>query len=152
MKTLVFFLALFCCSSVLSGQPTAQHFNTLSWLEGTWKRTNAKPGRSGIEQWKKISDTEWHGQGVNLKGTDTTFVEKMKLITKDGNIFFVADVPENKGEVYFKLTELSEKSFTCENAQHDFPKKIIYERNGNAVKAIISGYGKAMEYLFERIE
>ena len=52
----------------------------LTWLTGTWERTNAKTGRSGVEIWKVISDVEMTGRGISLKGNDTTFVEKLKII------------------------------------------------------------------------
>lgn len=125
--------------------------NKLSWLEGSWSRTNGKPGRSTHEHWTKISNAAWKGLGVTLHGSDTAFVEKMKLISKDGSLYYVADVPENKRLVYFKFTEMTDTSFTCENPDHDFPKKIIYILNGNLLKATISGNGKSIEYLFEKM-
>jgi Domain of unknown function (DUF6265) len=122
----------------------------LDWLNGEWSRTNAKPGRSGFEIWKKNSDKEMTGRGINLKGTDTTFVEKLKIIVKDEAIYYVADVPENKEPVLFKLTSQSASTLVFENPKHDFPKKISYELSGKKLKATISGDCKAMEYLFER--
>jgi hypothetical protein len=62
----------------------------------------------------------------------------------------VADVPENKEPVYFKLTTITDHSFTCENPQHDFPKTISYIKDGIKLKATISGNGKSIEYLFDR--
>jgi hypothetical protein len=120
----------------------------LSWLEGTWERTNTKPGKKGFETWTKVSDTEWKGKGVNLTGADTTFIEKLKLIVKEGVPYYVADVPENQKEVLFKFTALTRNGFVCENPQHDFPKKISYQRDGDKLKAVISGDGKSIEYLF----
>ena len=120
----------------------------LSWLEGKWERTNTKPGKKGFEIWTKVSATEWKGKGVSLTGADTTFVEKLKLIVKDGTPYYVADVPENQKEVLFRFTTLTENSFVCENLQHDFPKKISYQRDGDKLKAVISGDGKSIEYLF----
>jgi len=142
---LAFFLA---CNAQVT--PVAGDFEKLQWLEGNWTRTNAKPGRSGHERWVKTSESEWRGWGVSMSGNDTTFVEKLKLVIRDNTINYVADVPENKGVVYFKFTELTGDRFTCENPEHDFPKKIFYERNGNKLKAVVSGNGKSIEYLFEK--
>jgi hypothetical protein len=122
----------------------------ISWLEGKWERTNTKPGKKGFEVWTKVSSTEWRGNGVNLSGTDTTFVEKLKLVVKDGTPYYVADVPENQKQVFFKFTEFTDNGFVCENPQHDFPKKISYQREGDKLKAIISGDGKSIEYHFVR--
>jgi hypothetical protein len=136
-------------NNTLVAQQVNKDFQKLDWLEGTWTRTNVKPGRSAKEIWQKISATEWHGLGISMKGTDTSFVEKLKLLIKDNTIFYVADIVENKEPVYFKLTSITDNSFTCENPQHDFPKKIIYQKEGDKVKATISGDGKSFDYLFE---
>jgi hypothetical protein len=151
MKKLFLVAFVFFCFQNLSAQTSANiDFKKLDWLEGTWIRTNAKPGRSGHERWVKISDTEMHGWGVSMKGNDTSFVEKIKLVVKDDNIYYVADVPENKEPVYFKLIEITDNSFICENPQHDFPKRIEYRSEGTKLKATISGNERSIEYLFER--
>ncbi len=133
----------------ISSQAQA-NLKKLTWLTGTWQRTNAKPGRSGVEIWQPISDVEMQGRGINLKGSDTTFTEKLKIIIKAGVIYYVADVPENKEPVLFKLTSQSDMSLIFEKPQHDFPKKISYELTGTKLKAVVSGDGKAIEYRFEK--
>lgn len=120
----------------------------LEWLNGTWTRTNAKAGRSGAEVWTKKSATEMTGRGITLKGTDTSYVEKIRIVVKDGKLFYVADVPQNKTETWFEFTEITEHGFVVENPKHDFPKKISYQLTGNELKATISGDGKSMDYLF----
>ena len=143
-----YWIWLFVMGSIsLAAQP---NLKKLEWIIGNWQRTNAKPGRSGVEIWKKISGTEFSGRGISLKGTDTAFVEKLKIIVKESDVFYVADVPENKGLVYFQLTASTAITLTFENTSHDFPKKIFYKVNGNKLKAIVSGDGKSIEYLFER--
>jgi hypothetical protein len=125
-------------------------FKRLSWLEGTWTSTNSKPGQTGYENWKLTVLGELGGVGVTMKGNDTVFVEKFKIASRDGDLFYVADVPENKSPVYFKLTEITDNGFTCENPEHDFPKKIAYVKDGDKLKATISGDGKSRDFLFIR--
>ena len=138
-------------SFLVAQQPTQPHnLSQVEWLLGTWNRTNAKPGRTGIEEWKKVSDTELHGRGISMKGTDTTFIEKIKIVKKEDTLYYVADVAHNKNEIVFKFISLTNNSFVCENPNHDFPKKISYQFDGNVLKASISGDGKSIEYLFER--
>ncbi len=119
----------------------------LSWLEGTWGRTNVKPGRTAHERWVR-TESGLQGWGVSMNGSDTSFVEKIKIVLKDNQLFYTADVPENKEPIYFKFTELTATSFVCENPTHDFPKKISYQLDGKNLKATISGAGKSMDYLF----
>ncbi|HEV8284256.1 MAG TPA: DUF6265 family protein [Chitinophagaceae bacterium] len=151
-KSLLLIAALIYLANCHSQSPTkaSDNFKKLDWLEGTWIRTNVKPGRSANERWIKVSATEWQGFGLNMKGQDTTLLEKLKLIIKDNTIYYVADVPENKQPVFFKLTEISENGFVCENPEHDFPKKISYQKEGNKLKATISGDGKSIDYFFEK--
>lgn len=128
-----------------------QDLKKLSWLEGTWNRTNVKPGRNAYERWERKGDL-MQGWGVSMNGTDTSFVEKLKIVVKEGELHYVADVPENQQPVYFKLTTITETGFVCENQQHDFPKVISYQREGSKLKATISGNGKAIDFLFERMK
>lgn len=154
MKKNHLFILLLAVSTTAIGQVNSnqitEKFKKINWVIGTWYRTNAKPGRSGIEKWEITSANELRGFGINLQGKDTTFVEKLRIIIKDDNIVYVADVPENQKPVYFKLTEISDTGFVCENPEHDFPKKISYQLEGKKLKAQISGDGKAIDYLFEK--
>ncbi len=129
---------------------TIEDFNKLDWLTGTWNRTNVKPGHSGREEWKKSSVSELSGSGISMKGKDTVVTEKIKIVIIEDTIYYVADVPENKGLVYFKFVSISEKSFVCENPHHDFPKMVAYTFDGKVLKATISGNGKSIDYLFEK--
>jgi len=151
MKYIALLVLLLITAMAKAQAPTAEaNFQKLSWLEGSWTRTQMKPGRSGTERWEKLSSGRWRGTGVTLRGNDTAVVEKLQLLIKDGNIYYAADVTENKGPVYFKLTAIGANSFTCENPDHDFPKKIVYQYDGATLKATISGDGKAIDYWFKK--
>ena len=134
-----------------SQSPVAEDFSKLSWLEGTWTRTNiTKPGRSAHERWEKLNPNEFRGYGVNMQGQDTVFLEKISIVIKDNALYYVADVPENKQPVLFKFTSITTNGFVCENPDHDFPKKIIYRLEEKKLKAQISGNGKVVDYWFEK--
>ena len=148
-RSIIFCLFIFCCG-VSKSQSTAADFNKLQWLTGEWNRTNAKPGRSGIEKWVMSSSTELQGTGINMRGSDTALIEKIKIIVRDNNIYYAADVPGNKSIVLFKFTRITDNEFVCENPDHDFPKQIAYIRDGTKLKATISGNGKTIDYLFEK--
>jgi len=148
--TLLFFLLVPGLASCQSASSAEKDFNKLAWLEGTWVRTNAKPGRSGSERWVKGTGKEMTRWGVSMKGADTSFVEKLKLVIKSGSIYYVSDVPENPKPVDFRVVSIDDNSFVCENTAHDFPKKIAYYKDGSNLKAVVSGDGKEVEYLFKR--
>jgi hypothetical protein len=147
------FLILFVPSLAFSQtvSPKASDFSKLNWLEGTWTRTNiTKPGRTAHERWEKSGEQELRGYGVTMQGQDTVFLEKITVLIKDNAIYYIADVPQNQLPVYFKLTEITESGFVCENPDHDFPKQISYQLEGDKLEAQISGNGKAIDYWFER--
>ena len=149
MKYFTLFLIILGYSAAAQSV-TEKDFSKLSWLEGSWKRTNVKPGRTASESWKKSNPNELVGLGVSIKEQDTTFVEKLKILVKDNSIYYVADVAENKTPVYFKFTELTTEGFVCENPDHDFPKRISYKKEGNSLKAITSGGGRSVDFIFVR--
>jgi hypothetical protein len=124
-------------------------FERLYWLNGVWSQTNiTKPGKVLVEQWIKSGDYEMKGQATTTQNSDTVYVERITLLIKDNYIFYVADVPQNKQPIYFKLTAITRNGFVCENPEHDFPKKITYELTDNQLKATISGNGKSFDYLY----
>src|SRR5436190_6829523 len=143
-------LILLAAGANCQPKSTKENFKKLSWLAGEWTSTNPKPGQSAYERWTLSTAGELGGIGVTMKGKDTVFVEKFKITPRDGNLYYVADVPENQEPVYFKLTEITNNGFTCENPKHDFPKKIAYLRDGSNLKATISGNGKGKDFLFVR--
>lgn len=122
----------------------------MEWLLGRWTRTNTSPGKSGFENWTKVSPTEWMGRGISMKGTDTTFVEKLKIVIENKKLYYVADVPENKKLVYFEITLVTSDSFVCENPSHDFPKKIAYRFDGKEIRARVSAGEQGMDFVFVR--
>ncbi|QKJ30959.1 hypothetical protein HQ865_14770 [Mucilaginibacter mali] len=151
-KLFVIIAALLFTSQVYSQQNTSKEFEKLKWLCGTWKRSNSKPGQSGTETWVATSPAKLTGKGVTMRGTDTAFVEKLSIVIKGGDIFYVADVSGNPEPVYFKMTTITADGFVCENPEHDFPKKIAYQLIGSRINASISGNGKNIAYNFERLK
>lgn len=152
MKTLNVLILLTLVSAPLmsAGQPdgAAQKMTKMEWLLGNWTRTNAKPGRSGYELWKRVSATEWTGRGISLKGADTTLVEKIRILIDKDKLYYVADVPQNSKPVYFEMTSVTPDSFICENPNHDFPKKIEYRFDGREIRARVSAGEQGIDYVF----
>lgn len=151
IKKLLLMIAILLVANTSNAQETnKQKFKKLAWLTGTWNRTNAGAGKAGYETWSKVSDIKLIGKGVSLEGKKVVFVENLEFIAVGNDIFYTVVITGEKKPVYFKLTALSNDGFTCENPQHDFPKKITYQRNGNTVKAVISGNGQSVDYIFVR--
>ena len=128
-----------------------KQIKSLHWLTGTWIK-NPQNEKVTYETWTKTSSEEMQGKGITMKGKDTVFVEKLSILIKDNKLYYVADVAHNPNPVYFEMKEVSKNGFVCENPTHDFPKKIAYQKEGNSLKATISGDGKSIDFLFVREE
>jgi hypothetical protein len=150
-KQLLIILYLVISSGGSCQKPPSDSVEGLMWIIGRWERTNGKPGSTSFENWEKVSQTELKGTGITMKGSDTVFVEKIGIVLQDGHLRYMADVPENKSVVYFPFTAIQQNGFVCENAAHDFPKKITYVRKDRELTAVISGDGKSITYIFKRI-
>ncbi|MFZ1805578.1 MAG: DUF6265 family protein [Cyclobacteriaceae bacterium] len=141
----LFLITGVACSSTESNQ---NDLEKISWLKGHWERINIKEGRSAHERWEVVNDQELKGWGVSFRGMDTSFMEVLRIVEKDDTLYYVADVPENPDPVFFKFTSLTENGFICENQEHDFPKKIEYQLQGDTLKAITSADGKELVFEF----
>ena len=129
----------------------AQAQHPFDWLVGTWRH----PTKSNYEVWKK-GDGEILLTCVSYRITasaDTIVTEEIKFIREGDTYYYVPDVPENKGPVSFKVTEVNKTGFTAENPTHDFPKKIIYvySKNENQLTVSISGDGTTIDFQFQKI-
>ncbi|MEQ8904971.1 DUF6265 family protein [Ekhidna sp.] len=147
MKTISLILIAFCGTHI----GFSQSLKDFKWLEGKWERHNVKPGTTAFEVWEKTKDG-YEGIGVSMKGSDTTFVEKLKIEEKEGSIYYVADVSSNAAPTYFKITSYSKSGFVSENPEHDFPKKIEYMLEGDRMTAIISAGEQKMGFVFEKMK
>mgnify|MGYP001156540123 CR=1 FL=1 len=151
MKTLLLSTTLLIAAAACSSQKEDKNdFEKFSWLKGQWDKTNMKEDRSAHERWEEVTDQELKGWGVSMRGSDTSFMELLQIVKKDGDLYYVADVPENPNPVFFRFTTIHENGFIAENPEHDFPKRIEYQLRGDSLKAITSGDGK--ELIFEFVK
>ncbi len=111
---------------------------SMNWLIGTWT-AQGKRGSFG-ERWSVKDSLTFEGVGFRVNGADTVVTERTQLIQCDSGLFFVADVPENKGKVWFRLTSADSLGYLFENPRHDFPTKVCYRIVGSdSLSAWIEG-------------
>lgn len=129
----------------------AQSQQNFKWLIGSWKNENPRPDTMSKEIWSKQSDGSLIGLGITMKGKDTVFVERLRIIVKNDKFYFVAEVSQNKEPTFFEITQQDDAGFTAENPAHDFPKKIVYRKEGDLLIATTSGDGKEIPFLFRKM-
>lgn len=155
MKAAFLLLLLFASAPNLWAQQnilsdTELKFKQLHWLIGTWERVGLEGQKRGFEQWEMESDSVYKGIGLMLSGSDTVFVEKLKIVIEDDQLFYVADVPENPEPVFFELMKVGNNYFISRNPEHDFPRVITYRLENGELRATVSNDIKKIEYRFKK--
>lgn len=151
MKCIATLLGMVFCLSVSTAQE-ATGVDDFTWLVGTWENTRMKPGERGVETWKLHPEGYLSGTGVTIRGTDTTFTERLRIMQYGGNWYYEATVSHNPAPVLFEITEVSTTGFVSENPDHDFPKKIAYRLEGEMITATISDGQKQIPFKLKRVE
>jgi hypothetical protein len=129
----------------------------LDWLSGQWVRQ----GRRGVihESWQRLSERTFEGSSWIVSGEDGSErrLESLLLVEMEGELFYIPKVEENEYPVPFRETSLEAGRVVFENATHDFPQKIVYERDGDdGLKVTIEGPGdggetRQVEFVFRRV-
>ena len=159
MKKFLVFLSLFCFfgfadMNTYKTNTKASNFDdsNFDWLLGTWKRTNEAEGRQTYEHWKKVNDTELKGRGYTLVAADTVWQESIGLIKSNDIWNFEVSQQDSNTPTIFKVTKIEMTSFTCENPDNEFPKKIRYTKVERGLNAVISGDGKVILFQFAKAD
>jgi len=154
MRTLFTLLTLiFLCAfsnPVIKTSKLSKDAN-FSWLLGSWERVNEKDGKQTFEHWKQASKDLYLGMGCTLKEGDTIWQETIELRKLGKNWNFEVTGKGEDHATIFKLTKMSDKGFTCENPENEFPKVISYAQSESGLSAVISGGGPNIAFEFKKL-
>jgi hypothetical protein len=116
----------------------AADISQLAWLGGCWKAETAEPG-SG-EHWLPLAGGTMLGVSRTVKQGMTIEFEFMQIGTmQNGGLAFTA-MPSGQRATVFPMLRLAEAEVVFENPEHDFPQRVIYQREGTAkLRARIEG-------------
>lgn len=123
----------------------------LEWLIGT--RSSQQDQMLIYESWSKTSDELLTGKSYYTENGDTMLLETIEIKQIDGELFYCPAVSnQNEGKaIEFKLTSKKPNELIFENPEHDFPKKIVYIKDGNNINAWIEGDGKKVPFYMTKI-
>ena len=124
---------------------------SLEWMSGTW--VSESPRAKVTETWLGP------GNGLMVAANLSTFASGRKSFeflriaeTPAGLSYFAS--PGGQPPVEFKLRDSGERRLVFENATHDFPQRILYWRDGDAlvarIEGTIKGEAKQQEWRFSR--
>ena len=119
----------------VSGPITADQ---LSWMSGYW--LTCDDGREVSETWTDPRGGLMAGNSVTLQGGRVSFeLSRIAPTAPDAGVAYFAGV-EGAAPVVFPAVEVSGTRVVFENPTHDFPQRVIYERDGDVLKARIEGH------------
>ncbi len=122
-------LILSFCFLIVSSALFAQQ-NEFGWLIGTWQEA-----KYSFEIWKDEGNfLSASAYQIDHQSGSKVVSEEIKLVKKGNDFYYIPDVAGPQGSIEFKITSFDENSFTAENPEHDFPKKIIYKRTGERLE------------------
>jgi len=120
----------------------------LSWMAGYW--LDCSNGREASETWSDPRDGLSVGHAVTLENGRVSFEVSHIRRTPEG-VAYVAQ-PGGVPPTAFVATETGPSRAVFANAENDFPTRVIYERNDDALKARIEGeidgQARSMEWNF----
>src|SRR5687768_15203044 len=99
----------------------------LAWLEGCWSDGAYE------ECWNAPSGGAMQAVGRRVKDGKTVELELVQIRETDGGLVYTALILENalgvkQPAIPFTLAKSDQKSWSFENATHDFPQRITYTR------------------------
>ncbi len=121
-------IAFSACATAQTPQPAAP-----DWMAGCW--TNADG--DAREVWSADLSGLMFGYGIAFADGEVVFFEELRLEAQ-GEGYVYAAAPGGDAWTRFGETARGETAITFENAEHDYPQRIAYQRDGDALTATIS--------------
>ena len=137
-----------------AGSAQAATLDQLRWLQGCWRSAGAEAGSQ--EQWMGPAGGSMLGSSRTIKGGKTVNFEFMQFReSAPGQLVFIAQ-PSGAPPTTFTLLREADGEFVFENAGHDFPQRVIYQRDGATglrarIEGVMKGKPKGIDFPMQRI-
>ena len=146
------FLALLVPTALASAEGPKADIASLSWLSGAWGGDDA--GMFNEETWLPPKAGSMLAVHRDVKGGKTVGFEFLRIEEQGGSLVYIAS-PEGKPPTPFKLVESGAQRAVFENETLEFPRRVLYFRDGETLHARIEGThrGKpaAKEWTWRRV-
>lgn len=114
----------------------------LDWIAGHWC---ANVGDEAVEEfWLPPHGGVAVGVSRTRSSDRTTAFEYLRIVDRDGVRTYIAQ-PGGRPPTSFRQAAIGEGWIRFENPDHDFPQRIEYRREGDALRAEITGPGDGQE-------
>lgn len=133
--------ALAAALSLQAGQPD------LDWMAGYW--LSCEDGREVSETWSSRRGGIMLGSGITI-GRQAFSWEQMRIesgVPHPDSLSFMALPRGAEAVTAFPLVRSGEREAVFENPAHDFPRRVIYRRDGDRLTGRIEGAdGQGIEW------
>ena len=142
--------ALLLGCGTASAQPAAP-----AWLAGCWQGEAGSSAANAYEAWAAPRAGRMLGISQTVRGTNSIF-EYMRIDANEKGLRFTPQ-PGGKPPVEFVAETIEPGRIVFANPQHDFPKYVEYQRNGDTLTARLSAQppgaeGKRQVFAFRRTD
>ena len=115
------------------------------FLQGTWKIEHEER----YEHWDLLNTKSMKGLAYTMQHGQMKISEYLEISTKKGDIIYTATLPNQNNGVGIDFKMINEgNSIVFENPEHDFPKKIIYQRLSDSTLTVQVSDGKEKQYSY----
>ncbi|MBN2777388.1 MAG: SRPBCC domain-containing protein [Bacteroidales bacterium] len=111
---------------IISGYINCQAQEIPEFLQGKWKVEN----KDIYEEWEMVTTSEYVGSSYKIIDDKKVVSENLSIRNSAKSVIYTATVlNQNQGKgIEFTLNKIDANTFSFENLNHDFPKKIIYKK------------------------
>ena len=120
-------LVIVSCKKTNKESKKFEAIDQLNWLIGEWE--NKLDEGTVSESWQRTTDSTFIGHSYFIKTKDTLHSESIELIQNGEQLFYNSTVKGQNSDnaEKLKLTSESKNQLVFENAQLDYPQKIVYK-------------------------
>ena len=122
--------------AVAAWASSAPAVDDLAWMAGRWE--SASGDRWTEEYWSAPRAGAMIGYSRSGRGETLGEYEFIRLVPGEDGVPVYLASPGGGTPVPFRLVEQGEGSATFANPAHDYPQRIVYRRDGDAMVATIS--------------
>lgn len=110
-------------AATASAAPAPAHVDSLAWLSGSWASDSA--GTRIEEHWMAPKGGEMVGMHRDVVRGHAVSFEFFRIVADSQGVAYLSS-PRGRPVTRFGLKELTRRKVVFENAQHDFPQRVLY--------------------------
>lgn len=149
MKT----LTAFATTLILASFNARADVSSLDWMTGCWALIGQDVG--SIEQWSGPAGGTMLGFSRVVSDGETIAFEYLRIVEEGSDSLVLIASPSGQDTVRFEMIETTNNKIVFENAEHDFPQRIIYrlDDDGNLlgrIEGLVNGVPRTADFPMTR--